>query len=113
MTDTQDMDEIPIDELESQLAEVLDEYVSAVHRNDGPRQHELLAAHPELKNFVEPIESLDRMTPDIEFAATLLEVFPDDGTATADESPIIRQFGRFELLEELDRRTLTASSRSR
>jgi hypothetical protein len=65
-------EEAPLDELESQLIEVLDEYVSAVHRNDGVRQNELLAAHPTLRDFVDPIESLDRMTPDIEFAATLL-----------------------------------------
>jgi len=103
----------PLDELESQLVEVLDEYVSAVHRNDGPRQNELLAEHPTLKNFVDPIGSLDRMTPDIEFAASLLEAFPDlpasespfsdTGSASADGSQAVRQFGRFELLEELGR----------
>ena len=106
-------DEAPLDELESRLIEVLDEYVSAVHRNDGPRQHELLAAHPTLRDFVQPIESLDRMTPDIEFAATLLEAFPelpasessfpDGGSTSADGSQTVRQFGRFELLEELGR----------
>lgn len=106
-------DEAPLDELESQLIEVLDEYVSAVHRNDSHRQNELLAAHPTLRNFVEPIGSLDRMTPDIEFAASLLEAFPelpasdssfpDDGSTSADGSQSVRQFGRFELLEELGR----------
>lgn len=103
MTHTQDMDEAPLDEIESQLAEVLDEYVSAVHRNDGPRQDELLAAHPELKDFVDPLKSLDRMTPDIDFAATLLEVFPTDVATPSDDRLIIRKFGRFELLEELGR----------
>jgi serine/threonine protein kinase len=106
-------DEAPLGEVESQLIEVLDEYVSAVHRNDGPRQNELLAAHPTLRDFVEPIESLDRMTPDIEFAATLLEAFPelpagespfpDGGSRSPDGSQAVRQFGRFELLEELGR----------
>jgi eukaryotic-like serine/threonine-protein kinase len=106
-------EEAPLDELESQLIEVLDEYVSAVHRNDGVRQNELLAAHPTLRDFVDPIESLDRMTPDIEFAATLLEAFPElpagesrfpEGeVASADSSQSVRQFGRFELLEELGR----------
>lgn len=122
MTDRQDTEEspeepsdaeAPLDELESQLVEVLDEYVSAVHRNDGSRQNELLAEHPTLRNFVEPIGSLDRMTPDIEFAATLLEAFPelpasessfpDDETVSADGGQTVRQFGRFELLEELGR----------
>ncbi|NQV22864.1 MAG: serine/threonine protein kinase [Rhodopirellula sp.] len=113
LTDAAAPAEAPLDELESQLIDVLDEYVSAVHRNDGVRQHELLAAHPNLLDFVEPIETLDRMTPDIEFATTLLEAFPElpagespfpeDGTTAAEGSSPVRPFGRFELLEELGR----------
>ncbi len=132
MADTQDTDDLsegtsgdsgpldvevneatPLDDLESQLVEVLDQYVSAVHRNDIPRQNALLEANPDLKDFVEPLGTLDRMTPDVEFAATLLEAFPElpidsDGAASGDsESPAetmtTRQFGRFELLEELGR----------
>mgnify|MGYP002628052248 CR=1 FL=1 len=107
-----DRDE-PLDDLESQLVDVLDQYVSAVHRNDVPQQNALLAANPGLKDFVEPLGTLDRMTPDVEFAATLLQAFPEmplDNEAAADgvsESPTekmaARQFGRFELLEELGR----------
>jgi eukaryotic-like serine/threonine-protein kinase len=107
-----DRDE-PLDDLESQLVDVLDQYVSAVHRNDVPQQNALLAANPGLKDFVEPLGTLDRMTPDVEFAATLLQAFPEmpfDSDAAADEvseSPAetmaARQFGRFELLEELGR----------
>jgi len=132
MTDTQDTDDLsedtigesglpdaelneatPLDDLESHLVNVLDQYVSAVHRNDIPQQNALLEANLELKDFVEPLGTLDRMTPDVEFAATLLEAFPElpfDSAATASgdsESPAetmaTRQFGRFELLEELGR----------
>jgi eukaryotic-like serine/threonine-protein kinase len=132
MADTQDTDDLsegtsgdsgpldaevneatPLDDLESQLVEVLDQYVSAVHRNDIPRQNALLEANPDLKDFVEPLGTLDRMTPDVEFAATLLEAFPelpidrDAATSGDSESPAetmaTRQFGRFELLEELGR----------
>jgi eukaryotic-like serine/threonine-protein kinase len=108
-----DSDAAPLDKLESQLAEVLDQYVSAVHRNDVPRQNELLNTHPDLRDFVEPLDTLERMTPDVEFAATLLEAFPelpsdgsshpDDDSAFAGKSVMGRQFGRFELLEELGR----------
>ena len=132
MTDTQDTDDLsedtigesglpdaelneatPLDDLESHLVNVLDQYVSAVHRNDIPQQNALLEANLELKDFVEPLGTLDRMTPEVEFAATLLEAFPElpfDSAATASgdsESPAetmaTRQFGRFELLEELGR----------
>lgn len=132
MTDTQDTDDLsedmsgesglldteldeatPLDDLESHLVNVLDQYVSAVHRNDIPQQNALLEANLDLKDFVEPLGTLDRMTPDVEFAVTLLEAFselPFDGDATAggdSESPAetmaTRQFGRFELLEELGR----------
>jgi serine/threonine-protein kinase len=132
MTDTQDTDDLsedtsgesglldaelnevtPLDDLESHLVNVLDQYVSAVHRNDIPQQNALLEANIDLKDFVEPLGTLDRMTPDVEFAATLLEAFPElpfdsDATAGGDsESPAetmaTRQFGRFELLEELGR----------
>lgn len=106
-------DATPLDDLESHLVDVLDQYVSAVHRNDLLQQNALLEANPELKDFVEPLETLDRMTPDVEFAETLLEAFPEmpfDSDAAADgdsESPAetltTRQFGRFELLEELGR----------
>lgn len=101
------------DALESQLVEVLDQYVSAVHRNDAAQQQELLASHPELRDFVEPIVTLDRMTPDVEFASTLLEAFPElseseSASSENDNNPSFsnpagRQFGRFELLEELGR----------
>lgn len=132
MADTQDTDDLsegtsgdsgpldaelneatPLDDLESQLVEVLDQYVSAVHRNDIRQQNALLEANPDLKDFVEPLGTLDRMTPDVEFAATLLEAFPempiesDAATCGDSESPAetmaTRQFGRFELLEELGR----------
>ena len=132
MTDTQDTDDLsedtsgesglldaelneatPLDDLESHLVNVLDQYVSAVHRNDIPQQDALLEANIDLKDFVEPLGTLDRMTPDVEFAATLLEAFPElpfdsDATDGGDsESPAetmaTRQFGRFELLEELGR----------
>jgi hypothetical protein len=61
MTDTQDTDDLsedtsgesglldaelneatPLDDLESHLVNVLDQYVSAVHRNDIPQQNALL-----------------------------------------------------------------------
>lgn len=132
MADTQDTDDLsegtsgdsgpldaevneatPLDDLESQLVEVLDQYVSAVHRNDIPQQNALLEANPDLKDFVEPLGTLDRMTPDVEFAETLLQAFPempfesDAATSGDSESPVetmtTRQFGRFELLEELGR----------
>jgi serine/threonine-protein kinase len=112
-TELPDSDAAPLDELESQLVEVLDQYVSAVHRNDVPRQNELLDAHPGLRDFVDPLDTLERMTPDVEFAATLLEAFPelpsdgssipDDGSESPCETVMGRQFGRFELLEELGR----------
>ena len=35
-------DATPLDDLESQLVDVLDQYVSAVHRNDIPQQNALL-----------------------------------------------------------------------
>ncbi|MGZ0169677.1 MAG: serine/threonine-protein kinase [Planctomycetales bacterium] len=101
-----DSDSAPLDEVESQLVEVLDQYVSAVHRNDVPRQNELLDAHPDLRDFVEPLDTLERMTPDVEFAATLLEAFPElptDDAESPGETVSGRQFGRFELLEELGR----------
>jgi eukaryotic-like serine/threonine-protein kinase len=127
MTDAQDTDDSPNeagdaaplpdtalpDALESQLIEVLDQYVSALHRNDVPQQQKLLADHPSLREFVDPIETLDRMTPDVEYASGLLEVFPDlpatDSPLSASEGDSSqaglagRQFGRFELLEELGR----------
>ena len=127
MTDAQDTEDSPSDAgdaaaspdtalpdaLESQLIEVLDQYVSALHRNDVPQQQKLLADHPGLRDFVDPIETLDRMTPDVEFASALLDVFPDSPAAglpssgsegdSSEASLTGRQFGRFELLEELGR----------
>jgi serine/threonine-protein kinase len=127
MTDAQDTEDSPSDAgdaaaspdtalpdaLESQLIEVLDQYVSALHRNDVPQQQKLLADHPGLRDFVDPIETLDRMTPDVEFASALLDVFPDSPATglplsgsegdSSEASLTGRQFGRFELLEELGR----------
>lgn len=112
------------DELESRLIELLDQYVSAVHRNEVSQQQRLLDEHPELKDFVESIKTLDRMTPDVEFASSLLTVLPetpladdllDTAASTIDGSvnetgpsesmvePGQRSFGRYELLEELGR----------
>ena len=117
-------DLIPLDEIESQLLEVLDQYVSAVHRNDAILQKQLLTDHPQLQSFIGPIETLDRMTPDLEFASALLDVLPrsptvdaaaDGGASTIFEdrsgqgriktepSQCPREFGRYELLEELGR----------
>ena len=112
------------DDLESELIELLDQYVSAVHRNDVKQCDDLLTAHPQLRDFVGPLETLDRMTPDIEFASSLLEVLPEfaatdrveadgaaepltssrDTTSTASgKRKSGRRFGRYQLLEELGR----------
>lgn len=106
-------DEAPLDELESQLVDILDQYVSAVHRNDASQQKELLDANPDLREYVEPLETLERMTPDVEFAVTLLEAFPElpsdsssnsnDASDSLSETVAGREFGRFELMEELGR----------
>lgn len=61
------------DEQDSQLLELLDEYVSALHANDAARCERLKAKNPELSGYVHSIEMLDQMSPDLEFASTLLD----------------------------------------
>lgn len=133
MTDAQHAGDVPDDdftmpesalpdELDSRLIELLDQYVSAVHCSDVPLQQRLLSEHPELQNYVESIQTLDQMTPDVNFASALLNAFaqsatidhrdiPERSTTAEEEAPGTgskvesghRAFGRYELMEELGR----------
>jgi len=114
---------------DSRLAELLDELTSAIQRGDIPAADQLLSANPDLRPFAGSLAALDQMSPDLEFAAQVLAVFPDgqddtsewasgrkapDGEVTLgmDEAglsgpegrfPGLRMFGRYELQEELGR----------
>ena len=107
------------------LADVLDRYVSALHVGDAATCEELLAAHPELAEFADPVAALDSMCPDMEFGSLLLDALTAAGevdsleTGPTDDVTIgqhtgtafdrvpedrpTRLFGHFELLDEIGR----------
>lgn len=122
------------DDIDAELAELLDQYLAALQAGDLPRCHALLDQHPKLREFAEAFELLDRMSPDIGFVSTLLDALaaePHQATGTpeseadsaqmqtlvldpsvveashaiqsAEHRAPLRNFGRFELLEELGR----------
>ena len=74
------------DVADAALAVRLDEYLSAVQRGDAQAAQVLLQANPELQPFVEPLLTLDAMTPDLEFGSTLIEAL---GQAESDETCIL------------------------
>ncbi|MHC4879712.1 MAG: serine/threonine-protein kinase [Planctomycetota bacterium] len=57
-----------------ELAELLDEYLSAIQRGDEVVAERLLMQRPDLQPFARPLQTLDTMTPDLEFGSTLLDV---------------------------------------
>ena len=118
-TDAPDSD----DTEDSQIVELLDRYLTALQVGDEPLSQRLLAEHPELEAFAGSFSTLDQMSPDREFGSALLSVMKEL-TDTSDQEtlvvshddeclksaalsensgPVVRQFGRFELQEELGR----------
>ncbi len=122
------------DDIDAQLAERLDQYLSALQAGDLTRCAALLRETPQLAEFAEAFELLDRMSPDIGFAQTLFDLLtaePQTDAAIVEgecdsaqmqtlvldpsvmeamheksqstRSEPLRNFGRFELLEELGR----------
>ncbi len=75
---------------DAELAAKLDQYLSAVQRSDAQAAQVLLQANPELQPFVEPLLTLDAMTPDLEFGSTLIEAL---GQAESDETCILDRSG--------------------
>ncbi len=102
-----------VDELDSALATTLDDYVVALQAGDEARCRDLLAAQPQLLEFVASVDALDRMSPDVAFAESMFGLLQDNFAATfklaglsttdAEAAPVLRMFGRYELLEELGR----------
>lgn len=127
---------------EAELAAALDQYLSALQRGEDGQAERILSEYPELRPLATPLKTLEAMTPDITFGATLLDAVSDsqvescesstgsapvdgivDGTdetvvlsGSADAgigsgspatlvnpSELPRQFGRYELIEELGR----------
>lgn len=113
------------DAADAELAAALDEYLSAVQRGDARAAEAILGQKPELKPFAVPLQTLDGMTPDLEFGSTLFDAL---GTVEGDETCVLdrgsnsaggfvhesirfeveesserRSFGRYELHEELGR----------
>jgi len=118
------------DDIDAELAAMLDQYLLALQAGDLHRCQALLVAHPILADYAEAFKLLDRMSPDINFANTvvdLLNTVPQgagdasaadqlqtlvldpsvmasvDSDSPALPSETLRAFGRFELLEELGR----------
>lgn len=116
------------DDIDEALAELLDQYLSALQSNDLKRCQELLAEQPLLAEYAEAFELLDRMSPDVGFANTVadslllaeqqedldpsqaqtlvlnLSETPSRPRAAFQNSPApLREFGRFLLLQELGR----------
>ncbi|MBI1312933.1 protein kinase [bacterium] len=62
------------DAADTELAELLDEYLSAIQRGDAQSANAILQQRPELAPFAVPLQTLEAMTPDLEFGSTLLDV---------------------------------------
>lgn len=117
------------DEENSALADALDAYLTAMQVGDHSTCQKLLAAHPELAEFADQLDVLDRLSPDANYSSTIWDSAlaqedfgePSDGmeltltlnpsatAGTANQSPLPPtggprgQFGRYLLLEELGR----------
>jgi serine/threonine protein kinase len=71
------------DDTNAALAARLDEYLSAIQRGDVSAAETILTQQPELRPFAGPLRTLDAMTPDLEFGATLLDVLGESASTEA------------------------------
>ena len=117
------------DQDDSALANALDAYLTALQANDHAACRQLLVDHPGLAEFVDQLDVLDRLSPDLNYATTICdELLVRVNPLTAETSiaptlfldpttdgPVVvaanllgssskrGPFGRYELLEELGR----------
>src|SRR5205809_520798 len=88
---------------DAELFAAIDRYVSLLHAGDQSQAAELLAADPRLAQFAACLEALDGFAQITEGASTIVSAdsetgLPTDGTRA---SSFERDFGRYELLEEV------------
>jgi len=81
---------------ESQLAELLDEYLSQLQAGKRPDRAALLQKHPELASSLKCLEALDGLVPEG-------TVDSDPDTLIYEDQNLPRAFGPYELLEEVGR----------
>lgn len=95
---------------QSEQIEILNEYLDYLQRQDEASCQSLRAVNPELKPLMACLDSLERLAPQTECDAEGGELGPDDPTfylspeASRQAAPLpSREFGNYELLEELGR----------
>ena len=96
-------DDISPDEV--RRIDVLDELVLAIQSGDGRRRDELLNQHPELREWIDCLQLLDSFGPAPAsplFAATIMREISTTDDCRLQASPC-RQFGRYDLLDEIGR----------
>jgi serine/threonine-protein kinase len=79
-----------------ELAEVLDAYLRRLQRGEQAGREELVQKHPELASYLDCVEALDRLSSQIGGTA-------GEPGGESPEEPPIRDFGSYELLEEIGR----------
>lgn len=107
------------DEQDRRMFDVFDQYVQALHAGDEPSRDALLRQHPQLREYLQSLDTLEMLAPpsagagsgedsESHSAAADTVLFEESNVGSSPEMQSIRtkgrrDFGKYELLEEIGR----------